>query len=208
MTKVINLIRSKKVLDWSNNTLSLIILVISLNLILVPLLPEAELRFIKATNSNSLYVYQSELSTEKGIEQTLLKARPNVNTILIPSIGVDAQIHKGADASTLNQGVWIKPNGSTPDQIGNTIMVAHRYINGDTKNSFYFLPNLEVGEMFTVFWEEKEFIYKVTDKKEVKDWQIEIENQTQEQIITLYTCTPFWTSENRLVVTGKLLRQA
>ena len=35
--------------------------------------------------------------------------------------------------------------------------------------------------------------------------QIEIENNTNESILTLYTCFPLWTSVKRLVVRAKLI---
>jgi sortase A len=54
----------------------------------------------------------------------------------------------------------------------------------------------------TLFWNNQEYRYKVKEIKEVQPTDIYIEENTTESILTIYTCTPLWTAEKRLVIIG------
>lgn len=128
---------------------------------------------------------------------------PQRNVLLIPQIGVDGLVYEGTDPTVLNYGIWRRPNTSTPDKGGNTVFVAHRYLYTTGINTFYHLPKMEVGDEFVVFWEGQQYIYEVFTTETVLPTQTEIEENTQEPIVTLYTCTPLWSSEYRFVVKAR-----
>jgi sortase A len=132
---------------------------------------------------------------------------PLRNVLLIPDIGVDGLIYESEDPVVLNYGIWRRPQTSTPDRGGNTVFVAHRYLYTTGINTFYHLPKMEVGDSFYVYWQQKQYTYEVYTVETVLPTEIEIEENTEEPIVTLYTCTPLWTSEYRLVVRAKLIEE-
>ena len=59
-----------------------------------------------------------------------------------------------------------------------------------------------VGDEILVFWEGKEHIYKIDKVFETNPENIAIENNTKEEILTLYTCSGL-SAEKRFVVIAK-----
>ena len=129
---------------------------------------------------------------------------PKDNRIIIPKIKVDAPITEGDNASALNIGMWRRPMTSTPDKGGNTVITGHRVLYTSGPDTFYLLDKLIVNDAIVVYWQGKEYIYRVSETKVVYPQQTDIEDNTKEPIITLYTCTPARTSLRRLVVIAKL----
>lgn len=130
---------------------------------------------------------------------------PTQNVLVIPSIGVDDLIFVSNDPNVLEKGIWHRPNTSTPDQGGNTVLVAHRFFYNAGQALFYHLPKMTVGEEFVVYWNRKAYVYRVFETAEVEAEEVEIEGPSDEPILTLYTCTPLWTSERRFVVKAILV---
>ena len=128
------------------------------------------------------------------------------NILAIPKIGVKTEIVGGNNAEyAWSKGAWLEPATSTPDKGGNTVFSAHRfrYLPPHEK-TFYLLDKLEAGDTFSVYWEGKEYRYIVRDTKVVLPTDVYILEPTDESIITLYTCTPIFSTAKRLVVTGEL----
>lgn len=177
-----------------------------------PLIPEASLSISAVGDPTNGYRYRSDLA-EKGKELGLiprdveLESQPVSNWLVIPEIGVDSRVYEGQDVSTLSRGIWRRPKSSTPDRGGNTVLVAHRFLFTDGPNTFYHLPKMTEGDYFSVFWNQAEYLYQVFDVREVLPKDTYIEEQTDESIVTLYTCTPLWTSDKRLVVKARLINQ-
>lgn len=127
---------------------------------------------------------------------------PKTNNIVIPKIGVDTPILEGKSALTLNDGLWRRPKTSTPDLGGNTVITGHRFMYSTGNKTFYHLDKLAVGDPITVYWKGRAYGYRVTSQKVVAPTEISIEEPTTDERLTLYTCTPLWTSKNRLVITA------
>lgn len=129
------------------------------------------------------------------------------NRITIPALKVDSPVYGGTSIDFLEKGTWLRPNGSTPDKGGNTVIVGHRYTSQDWfgKNTFYDLPDVEVGDLIEVVWEGKEYVYKIFLTDTVKPDAVEIEAPSSENILTIYTCTPLWSGHNRFVVKARLI---
>jgi len=151
------------------------------------------------------FKYHSQLAHESNIDPANLHAPPLDNRLIIPGIGVDAVIHEGEDKRTLDKGIWRRPETSKPNIGGNTVLTAHRFMYMSGPNTFYNLDKLKVGDKFLLFWEKKEYGYEIIEVKTISPNQTEIEQNTTQSIVTLYTCTPLWTSKERLVVIGKLI---
>jgi sortase A len=194
-----------------NNFLSFIVLLLGLYIIFSPLLPKLTSRIARATDETKGFKYESDLAKDevknKNISLGTLKPKPVENTLVIPKIGVDSSIVEGNDAFSLNRGIWRRPKTSTPDKGGNTVLTGHRYMYTSGPNTFYSLDEMKVGDKFIVFWKGVEYDYEVYDVFVVTPDKIEIEANTKDPIVTLYTCTPIWTAKERLVVRGKLIHK-
>ena len=123
--------------------------------------------------------------------------------LIIPSIGVNAKVFIGKDPSLLNKGVWHRPNSNVPKDGGNVVLTAHRfYYTGFAPNTFYALNYVQKGDKILLHWEGESFAYTVKEIKVVEPTEISVEENFHDDRITLYTCTPLWTSDKRLVVIG------
>lgn len=184
-------------LSWSVGLLALYIL-------LAPLLPILTTWVSSQLDHTNGYRYQSALASSQQQEVRTLPPPPGgENVLVIPKIGVNATILEGSSAVVLNKGIWRRPRSGTPEKGGNTVLTGHRYLYTDGPNTFYFLDRLVVGDRFLIFWQGQEYDYEVEDVRVVPPERVEIERNTKEDIVTLYTCTPLWTSKNRLVVRAK-----
>jgi sortase A len=143
--------------------------------------------------------------TNQDALQEQTEVVPEENTIVIPKIGVDGRVHEGKSLATLNKGVWRRPRSSTPDKGGNTVFVAHRFLYTSGPNTFYHLDKLTQGDRFVIFWEKKRYVYEVTETRIVLPEELDIEAPTREPVLTLYTCTPLFTADKRLVVRAKVI---
>ncbi len=141
------------------------------------------------------------------IKKTVKEKRlPNKNWIKIPKMGVDTEILEGKVEEMLWKGVVRMSVGSTPDQGGNTIITAHRYLyRPPDPRTFFLLDKLKPGDIITIYWQNKEYKYKVRESKVVDPDQIEILYNTPNAQLTLFSCTPLFTSLQRLVVIADLI---
>jgi len=121
----------------------------------------------------------------------------------IPKIGVDTNLNEGLGDETMDIGPWRRPGTSTPELGGNTVIAAHRYRELRGANTFFYLDRLVVGDRFTLSWAGKDYEYEVRSTSVVARDALEIENPTETPRVTLYTCTPLWSSTQRLVVVGE-----
>ncbi|MBP9759351.1 sortase [Candidatus Dojkabacteria bacterium] len=213
-----------------NKVLSVILFMISIYMIGMPFYPQAQFVIDKFTNSEERILETESWITDPNYNEThgeqddaqptpteegatpvedsdtfKLNSLGQVNKLVIPSIGIDGVIYEGASVSTLNNGIWRRPNTSKPDMGGNTVMSAHRFLYESGPITFYHLDKVKVGDKIYVLWKNKRYEYQVFNISEVLPTQVEIEANTKDPIITLYTCTPLWTAEKRLVVKAKLL---
>jgi len=106
--------------------------------------------------------------------------------------------------STLNKGIWRWPNGSTPDKGGNTVLIGHRFTYTNPRGAFYFLNKVKMGDEIGVFWNNREYLYRVASISVVSPTDTAIEDNTSDTRLTLFTCTPLWLPKDRLVVVAKL----
>lgn len=125
----------------------------------------------------------------------------------IPTIGVTMDIVEGRNAQvSLRKGAWLLPGTSTPDQGGNTVLGGHRWLyRPPSARTLYHLDKLAVGDPVEVDWEGTTYRYRVREVKVVTPEQVEILENTTEDIVTIFTCTPLFSSAKRLVVIAERL---
>ncbi|MGH7196760.1 MAG: sortase [Candidatus Saccharimonadales bacterium] len=181
-----------------NDFLTGIAVLLGVYILLMPLLPQFTFWVTAQTGVNAV----------KSIESKADPANfPDKSTLVIPKLNLETQIYEGESAKTLALGVWRRPQTSTPDIGGNTVLAGHRFAYRE-KTPFYHLDKMSQGDEIIVYWDKARYSYKVTAIKEVKPTAVEIEADTDEPLLTLYTCTPLWTSERRLVVQAQLMETA
>ena len=131
-------------------------------------------------------------------------APPTSNQLVIPSIFFNETILEGDTIATADRGAWRRPASSTPDAGGNTVIVGHRWTYRAARDIFFHLDKVKVGDSLAVYWQQNEYIYKVTSIQVVEPHEIWVEEQTDIPSLTLYTCTPVWSSKHRLVIRAEL----
>lgn len=139
-----------------------------------------------------------------------LPAVPAVQTseqiISIPVLGINETIHDGATEQTLDKGVWRMPQTSTPDKAGNTVLAGHRTLNYSRPGIFFHFDKLAAGDDILIQWHGQRYHYRVAKIFTVPPSAIEITRPTSVATLTMYTCTPVWTSAKRLVVQAELVQ--
>lgn len=131
---------------------------------------------------------------------------PKDNTLVIPALNMQEIIQEGPTEATLMKGVWHRPHTSDPSKGSNTVIAGHRFTYRGAA-VFYNLDKVKVGDQIVMYWSGKKYQYEVSRTYIVPPTATEIEQPTDEPILTLYTCTPLWTSKSRLVVEAKLMEQ-
>ncbi len=195
--------KTLKLLKKLNLIFSIIIVVIAIYILIYPLIPEIAFRM--SANKFQGYAYQSTKTIEVLQEEAKeLPPIPEDNRLVIPKIYVNAPIVDGEDESVLDFGMWRIPNTSTPDKGGNTVIAGHRTLYTSGPDTLYNLDKIEINDLLLVYWQGKEYVYKVYDITEVSSESMEILDNTIDSRITLFSCTPKWTSEQRLVVKATL----
>lgn len=179
-----------------NNGLSLVIVTLCLYIIVVPFFPNISFWWQSFTNSQPALVKANSQSAKKDEASEPI---PADNTLVIPSINMQETIYAGAGADTLNQGVWKRPDTSSPDKGSNMVLAGHRFTYRGAA-VFYHLDKIKVGDKIVVYWQAKKYTYQVSRTYVVLPSAVEIEKPTKEARLTIYTCTPLWTSKSRLVI--------
>lgn len=134
------------------------------------------------------------------VSQVLVTPVPTENTLIIPDIDVRATILEGPSAQVLMQGIWHRPGTGTPDTGGNTVLVGHRFLYTSGPNTFYHLDKLRVNDPITVYWKGQRYTYIIDSSTVTSADSFEVEQSTAQPVLTLYTCTPLFTVDKRLVV--------
>jgi len=190
---------------------SICLIIIGLAAVIYPFWPEIQYRFWPPNENDalgSLTVTAAEQANTNTFRTGSLPinhaAVEGENRIIIDKIGVDMKIVEGTTEAALNLGAWHLGYTSTPDKGGNTVITAHRYkYRPPSKETFYLLDKIELGDTFQVNWEGLQYKYQVTDIKVVEPTDIYVLNPTSNPEVTLITCTPLFTTKQRLVVIGQ-----
>jgi LPXTG-site transpeptidase (sortase) family protein len=185
------------------------LIVIGIGILAYPWLPALKYKIMPP---EPLYPYETQLvnanvNLGKLPEVKDVKRIPSDNRLVIPKIGVDVSIVEGKnEEASLLKGAWHIPGTQDPVKGGNMVLSGHRFRYRPPNNTtFYLLDKLSVGDPFIIYWQGVEYDYKVAQTKVVEPSAIEILNNTDSPQVTLYTCTPLFTTKQRLVVIGELI---
>lgn len=157
-----------------------------------------------------------------------LSVIPPDNRIVIPKINKNVPI-VDADESLLEEKKWDElnaqieeqlhngvvhyPHTAKPYEYGNVFLTGHSsyysWDKGSYKDVFALLYVMEVGDEFMIYYEGREYVYRVSEIVEVKPDEVEVMRQGGERkIATLMTCTPPGTNLRRLLVVGELISES
>jgi len=121
--------------------------------------------------------YEASLQVSMNAPQALLR---------IPSIDLQVPVLDGIDELTLNRAVGRIPGTARPGGLGNVGIAGHR------DGFFRVLKDISVGdEVELVTWRER-FLYYVTDIDIVEKHDTTVLSGSDDSMITLVTCYPFY----------------
>jgi len=183
-----------------NNGLSIVVVLLGCYIALSPFLPQLSF-WLRDTSPEATAPYVGQLAKRNDSKTTT--PIPQDNRLVIPVIGIDEAIKESSNIGVINNGgTWRRPNTANPTEDNNTVIVGHRFYGPDA-STFYHLDKVNIGDQIAIYWEGKEMVYEVSEKKIVDASQVSIEAPTNEKQLTLYTCDPIWTAVNRLVIVAK-----
>lgn len=123
--------------------------------------------------------------------------------IEIPRIGVSDIVVAGIDTGDLKKGPGHFPDTPLPGQLGNSAIAGHRTTYGQP---FHNVDQLQIGDDIQVTTLSGNFTYKVTGTQIVSpsDYQVISTTDPTKATITLVSCHPKWTAQQRIIITGEL----
>jgi sortase A len=123
----------------------------------------------------------------------------------VDSADIFGRVSEGVNSDAMMKGFWHFPTSAYPGEKGNVVIIGHRFqYVPPAKNTFFNLDKIKVGDDIKITEDQGEYTYIVTDINIVEPNDISILKSTDDYRLTLVTCTPLWTSNQRLVITAKL----
>ena len=140
------------------------------------------------------------VSLEDG-DDTLFGTDDILYVVRIPKIDSKEPVKEGTNKSALSASLGHEPDTASPGEVGNCVIAGHR--NYNFGKYFNRLDEVEVGDEIFVDTRDTTYKYKVSEIKVVNPEDIEILDPTDDEQLTLYTCTPIYIATHRLVVIAK-----
>jgi sortase A len=125
--------------------------------------------------------------SEGGAPRSAIPVRGSALAELsIPRLHLSTVVLHGSDAQTLRRGPGHLENTPLPGEPGNAVIAGHR-------DSFFRpLRDIQVGDDVFVDTRQGRFQYRVTSLRVVKPHDLSVLNPTDDAVLTLVTCYPFW----------------
>lgn len=134
--------------------------------------------------------------------------------LIIPKLEIEAPIIANVDGSNqtaydkaLENGVAHFKGTSKPGEGSNIFIFGHSsfywYKPGDYKEIFKNLSDLAEGDEIILWYNQKEYKYKITKIKTVSPSEVNVLQPTAEEQVSLMTCVPPGTTLKRLIIIAK-----
>jgi LPXTG-site transpeptidase (sortase) family protein len=120
---------------------------------------------------------------------------PRGRRLVIPRINANVVVARGDPEQALTRGAYHEPGTADPGHGGNVVLAGHRNLR-----VFSLLYQLRRGDPIVLYWMGKEYDYRVSKVFDVGPKDIRILQQTGDERLTLYTCTPREFGDKRTVV--------
>ncbi len=149
---------------------------------------------------------------------------PTDNRLSIPKLGLSVPIVSDLTTEHIKNGNWkanedmiqkgledgvVKyPGSAVPGQNGNVFITGHSsyysWAPGEFKDVFAILRQLEVGDIYYVYYNQKKYTYQISEKKIIPPNDVSVLQQPKDRkISTLMTCDPPGSTTNRLVMVAE-----
>lgn len=157
-------------------------------------------------SSNSLeFISPEELIRLQNEGTVLFNMEKEKTELTIDSANIVGSVVDGETALEMERGFWHFPLSSRPGEKGNTVIIAHRFLNLPPRSDTFFnLDKVGVGDKIIIEQTGGTYNYTVIDTRVVEKTDRDVLAQTNDHRVTLITCTPLWTSDQRLIVVAKL----
>ena len=144
---------------------------------------------------------QTDTTTPTPTERVQLVEGHAAGVIAIPKIVLDQALIEGVGVDELKEAVGHYPDTKMPGQKGNAALAGHRTTYGAPFNR---LDDLVAGDPITVTTRSGTFRYEVMEKKIVTPEEVSVLDDTPDNRLTLTTCHPKYSAEQRLIVVALL----
>jgi len=124
-------------------------------------------------------------------------------------VDIYAPIIEGIDEEALKNGIGHHPDSVWPDQEGNVVLAGHNFdldVENEYGKVFISLRLVEINDEVIIEYQGKKYIYQVFKKETVKPDDTTLFRESDEWLLTFYTCDPPYTDWKRLVVQAKLIK--
>ncbi len=180
-----------------------------------------------AINSPGGVPYLPKAGTPAALSSLNFRVTPDSNFIFIPKIGQNAPIVEAPKDNLIAQrwedlekdiqhalknGVVHYPGTAAPGEKGNFFITGHSsyyfWEHSKYKDVFALLGELDVGDEFIVYYNQKRYRYRIFEKKIVPPSDTSVLQQDfGHSMATLMTCDPVGTDINRLIVKAELVEK-
>jgi sortase A len=147
--------------------------------------------------------------TDDISDTTAAEVDQNGLYLSIDKLNLSAPIITGVDPSdekryneALKTGVLLMPGMSLPGEGGHIFIYGHSSSNvqSDYDKIFANLNDLNSDDQIKIHYQGEEYIYKVAEKKIIAPTDTSVLAKTTSETLTLMTCWPVGTDDQRLVV--------
>jgi LPXTG-site transpeptidase (sortase) family protein len=153
-------------------------------------------------------VYATSFSEEPvqviGLSTKFYTEEDIPNRIVISDVGIDLPIKK----SRVINGYWEVFNDSAgwgegsgiPGLPGNQVIFAHA-----KKGLFYAIQEVEKGNLVTIYTANQSYTYQITNIEEVSPNNTNVIAPTDDERVTLYTCSGYKSTKRLLVIAKRVV---
>jgi LPXTG-site transpeptidase (sortase) family protein len=124
--------------------------------------------------------------------------------IEIPKLGMKYMVGEGIDNPVLAKGPGHYPQTALPGELGNAALAGHRTVRGRPA-FFYRLNELQLGDEIRIGYQDRTLSFAVEKVYLTTPYDLAVLSPTATPSLTLTTCDPPGSDEQRLIVTARLI---
>jgi sortase A len=170
--------------------------------------------FFKERSQTKSVTSTTTVTTTRTTDNAIIidkNAPPKINigkiAVDAPVIYDQAVIDEKQFQKALRGGVVRYPGTASPGETGNVVIFGHSsgqwWAPGDYKFVFSLLDKLEEKDQISLDYQGIRYVYEVRRKHVVVPTDMSVLNTTDENMLTLITCTPVGTNKKRLIIEAK-----
>jgi len=167
-------------------------------------LPEVE--EVRVLEVGEVSVAEGEPGSATEVVEYYAEDRPAEDTefayLSIPSLDLEAVVFEGVTVETLKKGPGHMPWTPLPGQKGNAVVSGHRTTYG---RPFFDFDQLEPGDRIEIETAIGTHVYVVRDSFVVKPTEVWVTDDREGSWLTMTTCNPKFSAQERLIVTAELV---